>query len=322
MIDKRTYAISSMAGISCRTLSIIIINWNTINLLRDCLDSIFNNIGSLDCEVIVVDNGSSDGSQQMVESEFHSVILIANKINLGFAAANNQGLKLSKGRYILFLNSDTVVLGDVLQKSVSYLETNDEIGAMGCRVLNTDGSVQLTCSMYPSVLNQFLQLMGVWKLKWPRFFGRYLMTHWARDTEREVEVISGCFLLSRRDLIVEIGLFDENFYFFGEETDWCFRAINAGWKLKFAPVGEIIHHGGASAIKLNYKRDVLLTRAKVQLHRKHNNVASACLVWIMGLLFNFSRALYWTFRSIGGEDYPRKRALHFAKVCVHINECW
>ncbi|MFU8772087.1 MAG: glycosyltransferase family 2 protein, partial [Anaerolineales bacterium] len=236
-------------------LSIIIVNWNTREMLQSCLESVVVDSGELAFEVIVIDNASEDGSADMIADDFPQAQLVRNMRNVGFAAANNQGLEIASGRHILLLNSDTIVHGDVLERSVEWLDAHPTVAAMGCRVLNTDGTVQRTCSMYPSLLNQVLLTTGLWKLRWPRFLGRSQITHWNRDTEREVEVISGCYMLVRRSVIDEVGLLDEDFFFFGEETDWCRRMRNAGWRLMFAPVGEITHHGGGSVKKLNHRRD-------------------------------------------------------------------
>lgn len=298
-------------------LSIVIVNWNTVDLLRDVLRSTYETMGGITAEVIVIDNASSDGSVAMVQADFPQVILIANPDNRGFAAANNQGFSLAQGRYILLLNSDTIVLGGVLGASVRYLDAHPRVGAMGCRVLNPDLTMQSTCAMWPSLLNLVLLTSGLWKLSWPRFLGRYQMKDWARDSERSVDSITGCYLMLRREVLDQVGPLDEAFYFFGEETDWCRRMREAGWELRFAPVGEIIHYGSASARKLNHRRDLMLTDAMVRLHRKHEGVLSAGAVWSVLFLFNLSRALGWSLRSlIQPRPDTQSRAQHFWKVVV------
>lgn len=293
-------------------LSIIIVNWNTREMLRENLSSVFNNLGALKAEVIVIDNASEDGSPAMIAADFPDAILICNTENRGFAAANNQGFEIARGHNILMLNSDTLVLGDVLTHSCAYLSksSNMSIGAMGCRVLNTDRTVQQTCSMYPSLLNLFLLTSGLGKFK---RFGRYQMSDWARDRERTVEVISGCYLLMRRAALESVGPLDESFFFFGEETDWCARARDAQWVLRFAPVGEIIHHGSVSARKLNHQRDVLLTQALIRLHRKHNGRLSAWSAWLILFSFNASRACFWGLRGLVSPA-AKPRAAHFRAV--------
>lgn len=295
-------------------LSIVIVNWNTLGLLREVLASTFGNLGGIAAEVIVIDNASSDGSADMVAAEFPQAILIRNAENRGFAAANNQGFAVAKGRHILLLNSDTVVLGGVLAASVAWLDAHPDVGAMGCRVLNTDGTMQRTCSMWPSLPNLVLLTSGLWKLSWPQFLGRHQMAGWNRDSEREVDCISGCYLMLRREVLDQVGPLDEAFFFFGEETDWCRRMRDAGWRLMFAPVGEIIHHGSASARKLNHRRDLLLTDATVRLHRKHGGRLAAAAAWTILFGFNLSRAVGWSLLSLIRPARAAARARHFRRV--------
>jgi len=304
-------------------LSIVIVNWNTREMLRDCLASVLAGGKPDDTEIIVVDNASADGSPEMVEADFPSVILIRNTENRGFAAANNQGFDVAKGRYVLLLNSDTLVHGCVLEDSVTYMESHPDVGAMGCRVLNTDGTVQLTCSQFPTLFNLLLLTSGLWKLPWPRFLGKYQMTHWRRDDERDVDVISGCYLMVRDSALAGTGGLDEDFFFFGEETDWCRRLADDGWKLRFAPVGEITHFGGGSVRRLNHVRDLMLSNATVRLHRKHGGVMAAGLAWLILFGFNLSRAVFWSFRSALSRARPtRERRDHFLGVTGRFGEAW
>ncbi len=303
-------------------LSIVIVNWNTREMTADCLRSVFDGLGNLGAEVIVVDNASTDGSAEMVESRFPQAVLIRNTENRGFAAANNQGFAVARGRHVLLLNSDTLVHGAVLPASVAWLDAHADVGAMGCRVLNTDGTVQLTCSMYPSIPNLLLLTSGLAKLSRPAVFGRYAMRGWARDNEREVEVISGCYLLVRRAVIDQVGGLDEAFFFYGEETDWCRRIREAGWRLMFAPVGEITHHGGGTVKSLNHRRDVMLSEAMVRLHRKHGGRGAAVLAFLIILGFNASRAAFWSAVSLAGRPRALERGRHFRAVLTQSFRTW
>jgi GT2 family glycosyltransferase len=304
-------------------LSIIIVNWNTREMTADCLQSVFDGLGDLQAEVIVVDNASTDGSAEMVESRFPQVLLIRNTENRGFAAANNQGFAVTRGRHVLLLNSDTLVHGTVLPDSVAWLEAHVGVGAMGCRVLNTDGTVQLTCSMYPSIPNLLLLTSGLAKLSRPAVLGRYAMRDWARDSEREVEVISGCYLLVRRAVIEQVGGLDEAFFFYGEETDWCRRIREAGWRLVFTPVGEITHHGGGTVKSLNHRRDVMLSEATVRLHLKHGGQAAAAAVFVILLVFNASRAAFWSVVSVvARSERAMERGRHFRAVLARTGQTW
>lgn len=303
-------------------LSIVIVNWNTKDLLRDCLQSVWRSLEGITAEVIVVDNASADGSVEMVREKFPATQLIANEENRGFAAANNQGFVLARGRHVLLLNSDTVVHGEVFLRSVEYLDDNPDVGMMGCRVLNGDGSTQLTCSQFPTFTNLLLQTVGANRLG-GRFFSRYQMLDWDRDDEREVEVISGCYLMVRAEVIKEIGPLDEAFFCYGEETDWCRRCSDAGWRLMFSPVGEITHFGSGSTRNVNHVRDLMLSEGTVRLHRKHGGPAEAAAVWLLLLFFNGSRSLFWTSRAIlDSGDATRTRARHFRRVFREFNRAW
>ena len=304
-------------------LSIIIVNWNTKGLLADCLQTVVDNLQDLHAEIIVVDNGSTDGSPDMVAQRFPQARLVENTENRGFAAANNQAISLAEGQYILLLNSDTLVHGDVLAKSVEYMQQNPQVAVMGCRVLNSDGSVQLTCSQFPTLLNLFFQTSGLWKLPWPRFFSNYQMPYWQRDDEREVEVVSGCYMLVRASTLPTVGLLDESFFFFGEETDWCHRFKKAGWRLSFAPVGEITHYHSASARKLHYKRDLMLTYALILLQRKHGGAVHAFFAWLILLVFNSTRAALWSLRALWSSNPAvTERRNHFISITRNFHRTW
>jgi GT2 family glycosyltransferase len=302
-------------------VSVVVISYNTREMTRACISSVYLNVGNLRSEVIVVDNNSQDGSISMVRDEFPDTLVIANDANLGFARANNQGFRIAQGKYVLLLNSDTIILGDVLQQSVSYMEAQDDVGAMGCRVLNTDRTMQPTCSGYPTLARLLLMTLGLDRLPGLKVYDSYLLRGWQRDTERDVEVISGCYLLVRRKIIDQIGGLDENFFFFGEETDWCLQMRNAGWRLKFSPVGEIVHHGGGSVKKLNYRRDVMLTEATIRLHKKNDGLLAAIVVFLILAAFNWSRAIMWTACAVMRPGCSA-RATHFREVAANTLTTW
>ncbi len=304
-------------------LTVVVVSWNTQDLLRDCLRSVARRLDSMRSQVIVVDNGSCDGSPEMVASEFPSVELVSNADNLGFAAANNQGIQRARGEFVLLLNSDTVVLGDVLRASVKYARAHPRVGVLGCRVLNKDRSLQLTCSQEPTLTNLALLTSRMDCLPVPRFLGRYQMRSWLRLDERDVDVVSGCYMLVRRTAIDEVGLLDEDFFFFGEEVDWCKRFRASAWIVRFAPVGEIIHLGGGSALRLGGQRDLLLTSGLLRLHYKHSGAIAAAVVWSLLLAFNVSRMIFWFLRQhSGGGESARRRGAHFREVVRGYTSVW
>ena len=306
-----------------KDLSIIVVSYNTQKLLRDCLESVLANSGEFSSELIVIDNSSHDGSPEMVQREFPNVHLISNERNLGFAAANNQAIEKSEGRYILLLNSDTVVFECVLKSCVDFLDKNRDVGVLGCRVLNPDRSLQYSCTLTPSLLNMFLLTSGLSRLNTPQFFGRYQMRHWDHTSVRDVPVISGCYLMARTTAIKQVGVLDDAFFFFGEETDWCTRFLRAGWRVVYAPVGEIIHYGSVSAVSLGHKRDLLLTSGLVRYHRKHGGILPALVLWIMLFGFNLSRCILWTVICVFASSTERiERRNHFFEVVKYYMSTW
>ncbi|MCK1619035.1 glycosyltransferase family 2 protein [Bradyrhizobium sp. 159] len=269
-------------------VSVIIVNWNTCDLLRQCLQSIRKETHSSAYELIVVDNASADNSRAMVRAEFPEAILIENRENLGFAAANNQGIAVSKGRYVLLLNSDTIVLDRAIDKTITFADKHADTAVVGCRVLNPDLTLQPTCFMFPSILNWFLFSSYLYRI-FPRsrFFGREQMTWWQRDDAREVEVVTGCYMLVRKSAFDQVGGLDEQFFMYVEETDWCLRFRNAGWKNRFTPDSEIIHFGGASATKWGAFRAKMTNRSFVRYMFKHWSKGRAILgVWMIALFYS------------------------------------
>ena len=300
-------------------LSIVIVNWNTRDLLRDCLNSVSDAIEALSVEVLVVDNASKDNSCTMVREEFPNVRLIESESNLGFAGGNNLALARAAGRYVLLLNTDTLVHGNVLAQAVAWLDRHPDVGVLGPRVLNADGSIQASCSAFPSLRHLAMQTLGLTKLaKWDS----YRMTGWDRSSERRVEVISGAAMFVRRAAMEEVGLLDENFFFYGEETDWCRRYAKAGWALVFAPIPEITHFGNGSAAKLNHRRDVLMTEGTTRLHKKHGGYFAALACFVMLIAHNVSRAIFWSIASVVKGSQARERAAHFAKVVWDLPKAW
>jgi hypothetical protein len=280
-------------------VSTVIINWNTRDVLRDCLASVYANTKNIAFEVIVVDNASSDGSVDMVRSEFLQVELIVNVENRGFAAANNQAIAVAKGRYVLLLNSDTVILDGALDKMVAFADSHPEAGIVTCRVLNGDRKLQPTCFMFPSVLNMFLWAAYLSRLfPTSRFFGRERMTWWNRDDVREVDVATGCFMLVRCIAIEKVGLLDERFFMYGEETDWCYRFGKTGWKILFTPDAEIVHLGGASTRQAGSEMFLQYIKSMLLFFKKHGGGLSYRLACVLLALCFLLRVPYWLGRAI------------------------
>lgn len=300
-------------------LSVVIVNWNTQALLSDCLHSVRKGLGGLNAEIIVVDNASSDGSAEMVRSEFPAVELVESKKNLGFAGGNNIALERAKGRYVLLLNTDTLVHGSVLPDAIAWMDHHPEVGVMGPRVLNSDGSVQASCSAFPSLPFLAMQTLGLTRFaRWDA----YRMTGWDRSTERHVDVISGAAMFVRASAMREVGLLDEAFFFYGEETDWCRRFARAGWDIFFVPIKEITHFGNGSAARLNHRRDVMMTEGTTRLHLKHGGLTAGIACFGILAAHNMSRAVFWSLLRMVNRPGAKVRAQHFAKVVADLPKAW
>lgn len=261
--------------------------------------SIYAQTRDIKFEVIVIDNASIDGSAEMVKREFPQIVLVENSKNAGFAAANNQGINIARGRYVLLLNSDTIVLDNAIAKIVSFADAHPDAAVVGCRVLNSDRSLQPTCFMFPSILNMFLSSTYLYKL-FPRnkFFGREQMTWWDRSNVREVDVVTGCFMLVRRGAIEQVGMMDEQFFMYGEETEWCYRFKGAGWKVMFAPMAEIIHMGGQSTAQRSGEMIVQLRLSILKFIRKHHLRLIYGIACLLTILFFAVRIPIWFLISL------------------------
>jgi len=263
------------------------------------LQSIYEQARPINFELTVVDNASTDGSAEMVKNNFPQVKLIENSANHGFAAANNQGIRTAKGRYVLLLNSDTLVLDQAIAKVVSFADVHSDAAVVGCKVLNPDLTLQRTCFMSPSVLNMFLSSTYLYKV-FPKskFFGRERMTWWNRGDVREVDVVTGCFMLVRRKAIEQVGMMDERFFMYAEETDWCYRFKQAGWKVIFAPVGEVVHLGGQSTEQKSSAMIVQLWLSILRFIRKHHGWLVHRIACFLTVLFFAVRIPIWLFVSL------------------------
>jgi GT2 family glycosyltransferase len=279
-------------------VSIIIVSWNTQGILRDCLQSVYAQTKGIQFEVIVVDNASGDGSADMVRREFPQAVLVANRDNRGFAAGNNQGIDMAQGRYVLLLNSDTVVLDGAIDKSVAFADAHPRAAVVGCRVLNADRTLQRSCFMYPSPLNLFLLATYLDRV-FPRsrFFGRDRMTWWDGNDSRPVEVVCGCYMLVRREAINQVGKLDESYFMYCEETDWCYRFARAGWQVLFTPDGQIVHLGGSSSERMRLPMRLQMRASILLFIRKHQSRLSYILACMAVSLFFGIRVLFWSLKA-------------------------
>jgi GT2 family glycosyltransferase len=251
-------------------ISVIIVTWNSEGHIRNCLESVGNKPSGLSLEIIVVDNLSSDGSVKIIQEFSPSVTLIENQKNLGYAHANNQGIEKSTGRYVLLLNPDTEIRGKALGSMFRFMETNPDIGALGPKLLNPDGSVQPSCREFPGFSTLLWEFSGLSRL-FPesRIFGRWRMGYFGFDRTGEVDQPMGSCLMLRRKTLEQIGLFDERFPMFFNDLDLCCRIKAAGWKIFFYAEAQVTHHRGASTSKAKRKMIWLSHLAFYRFFKKH-----------------------------------------------------
>ena len=309
------------ASPACLDVSVVIVSYNTREVLRDCLRSLFREVGQVEFEVIVVDNCSADRSAEMVADEFPQAVLIENVENLGFAAGCNRGMVIARGRYILLLNPDTVVLDRAIEKTVAYADSHPEAAVVGCQVLCSDGSIQGTCFRYPSLLNIALSSFGLDRVPFGRrLLGRERMKEWGRDSEREVDVVTGCYMLVRRESIEGIGLMDEQYFVYAEEADWCYRFARAGWKVVFAPVAQIIHITRGSTSQVPSAMLVQLEKSLLLFLEKHRGRASRACARVLFVISGIWHFIAWwcvgIVDRVCGKDARRSAARGAAYAAV------
>jgi GT2 family glycosyltransferase len=270
------------------TLAIALVNWNNRDYLRDCLASIEAAELPFAYEIVVTDNGSIDGSHEMLARRFPHVRLVQNEGNVGVARANNQCIQNSVGRYIYILNNDTVVNRASIVTMVQFLDAHPEAGAVGGNLLNPDGSFQSSFGRFPTLLEEFLLVTHL---------GRLLNSHfpsyrglWPRT--REVDCLSSASILVRREAIEGIGLIDEEYFIYSDETDWQYRLWGAGWKVYYLPQVTTIHYGGGS-FQPGDRRFTLVYRGRMLFARKHRSTLYCVLQRSLFAAAAIGRGLVW-----------------------------
>jgi GT2 family glycosyltransferase len=252
-------------------LSIIIVNYNVKYFLAHCLLSLQRAIINMQTEIIVVDNASSDGSVEMLQQNFPWVISIANDKNVGFAKANNQAVEIAKGKYILYLNPDTIVPEDCFEKCFAYMEQNEKTGALGCRLIDGKGSFLPESKRgFPSAWVAFCKIVGLSHLfKKSRIFNRYHVGYISEMSVSEVDVLVGCFMWCRKSVIDKVGSFDETYFMYGEDIDLSYKIKQAGFANVYFPDTTVIHYKGESTKKgsMNYVR--MFYQAMIIFAKKH-----------------------------------------------------
>jgi GT2 family glycosyltransferase len=282
-------------------VSIIIVNLNSRQLLADCLNSIYQQTHDVAFEVIVVDNASTDGSVEMATTQFPQARVVANAGNNRYAIANNQGLELAQGRHIFYLNGDTVLLGNTVKELADYLDAHPEVGGVGCPLIYPDGRFQDACFRFPSAVNVFYLLCCA-RFYWnTRLAGNYPHLRQAARPQ-PVDFVIGACCMARRALLEQLRGMDPDYYFYGEDSDLCYRIRRAGWPIQYLPrAANVVHYGGVSStINLfdnnqrakhlwGWKSRFLFVAKHYPLWRKIGILAAVCAALVLnGLLYGLA----------------------------------
>jgi hypothetical protein len=260
-------------------LSIIIVNWNTRDLLLECLRSLHEARAGLSVEVFVVDNGSSDGSVEAVRGAFPDVLPIENKKNLGFAKASNAGLRRSKGKYILLLNTDVILQKDTVPSMLEFMKKTPDAGIAGAQLRNVDGTKQTSVDNFPTLLTEGLNKSLLRRL----FPKRFPSKHVPFLSPKEVESVIGACMMVRRKALEDVGPMDEDYFLFMEETDWCYRMRHKGWKVFLLPQAQAVHLQGGTAKRVKAQAKLEYYRSRYLFFKKNRGPLQTGI--LRGILF-------------------------------------
>lgn len=286
-------------------ISVILVNWNTSNLLSKCLTLLIQQLEGLTYDIWVVDNGSTDNSILMLSTHFPQVNIILNGSNVGFAAANNQAMQVAKGRYFLLLNTDAFPQPNSIQALYYLAEMNVRAGVVGARLDNLDGTFQGSYVDFPSLGQEFLMLSGLGRL----IHGPWYPNHQPVDGEeaRVVDYIQGACMLVRREAYELTGGLDQSFFMYSEEVDWCYTMRQAGWEVWYQPAALVTHMGSASSINRVTQRETDLYLSRLRFFKKHYGSFATSLLkgMIIGITF-FKYLLHGLLRLITFKRIGRK----------------
>jgi GT2 family glycosyltransferase len=302
-------------------LSIIIVNWNTKDFLLQSLESIAGIIENVQAEVIVVDNGSSDGSLIAVRERFPIFALIQNERNYGFAKAVNQGFQKASGNYLFLLNPDTRVKEGAIETLMAFMDAHPEAGVAGAQLLNPNGSKQNSIANFPSLATELLNKS---LLRW-LFPDRFPGKERTYSGPIEVDSVIGACMMVRREAIEEVGLLDEDYFLFLEETDWCYRMKKAGWKVYHVPQAEVIHFQGKSAEKDKKRAKIEYYRSRYHFFKKNRGLCQ-WFILLVGLLVKlgvefFSAAILCGLTGFAVKRWSNKFVTHAYLLGWHLKGC-
>jgi N-acetylglucosaminyl-diphospho-decaprenol L-rhamnosyltransferase len=289
-------------------VSVVIVSFNTVGLLRKALASVEAGMGDLAVEVIVVDNASGDGSREMVRAEFPAVHLIANRDNLGFGAANNQAFAAARGNWLLLLNSDAELVGDALPRVLDFARSERNVGAVGCRARYPTGDQQSTMFRSPGLLQIAISVFVPNSvIRRSRLLGRSRYVGVDLDQSMDVEVVAGCFMLVPREVVQDVGGFDPEFFVYGEEAEWCHRIRRSGRRVIYWPGATITHHARQSAMQVADRMILAMARGQLLVIRKTRGPVVAYAANLLMLVRDVPRAGLWYLLGIGTPRRPSLR---------------
>lgn len=293
-------------------LSIVIISWNVRELLRRCLDSIQESLRGekgkgLLVETIVFDNGSADGSADMVREDFPWVHLMESEVNLGFTKGNNLAIGQSEGRYILLLNPDTEVVGDALGTMMAYMESHPRAGALGPQLMNPDGTTQSSRRRFPTMATAFLEstVLQPW-FQGSGILKRYYLLDRPDDETQPVDWVVGAALLIRREALHQVSPLDEEFFMYSEELEWCYRLKAQGWEVVYLPTAQVVHQEGRSSEQVLAARHIHFQRSKVLFFKKYYGWRGEVLRWFILSTYLYLLVLEG-FKWLVGHKRPLRR---------------
>jgi GT2 family glycosyltransferase len=284
-------------------ISVVIVAWNAKRYLELCLESLAEAPPRRSMEVFVVDNASSDGTSEMIETGFPWVKLIKSSENLGFSKGNNLAIRQCQGRYVALVNPDVIVFAGCLDALADFLDQNPKVGNVGPRVFNPDMSMQSTCRRFPTLWNNFCSASGLeTRFKNSRFFAGEHMFYFPHDRTLAVDVLVGCFSMIRRETFDAVGLLDENLFMYGDDVDWCRRAQNAGWLVVFYPGGQAIHDRGKTTAPYPVRFALAQQRSVLYYWSKHHGFWGVLGIRTIMLIHHLVRYTFALATSIASSE--------------------
>ena len=276
-------------------LSIIIVNWNSKDYLENCISSIIEETSGISYEIIVIDSGSFDGCENILNKKFEGVRFIQSKENLGFASANNRAFRDTIGEYVLFLNPDTIIMNNSLNLLLDKLEISPNVAIVGAKLLNTDGSLQTSCiQAFPTITNQIFDNEFLRQIL-PKIslWGNQPLFQATIEKSVKVDSVSGACLMIKRDIFKEVNYFSTEYFMYSEDIDLCYKCFQKGYSVYYIPDAIILHHGGKSSVnaKYNFFSDILMVESQYRYFNKFFSASYAKMYRISILIMSILRII-------------------------------